>query len=47
MKDFTFKVIFKNGEEKKITVNAENVLDGHYRIYRTYGRTYSKSILVN
>lgn len=43
MKEFKYLVLFKNGEEKEITLEADSVLDGHYRIYREYGRTYARS----
>ena len=45
MKEFKYLVLFKNGEEKEITLEADNVLDGHYRIYREYGRTYAFTLL--
>jgi hypothetical protein len=43
MKEYKYEVTFKDDTKKVITVEAESVLDGHYRIYREYFRNYKKS----
>lgn len=37
---FKYKVAWKDNTESILEIEAENVLDGHYRIYREYGRMY-------
>ena len=46
MKKYKYNVTFKNGRTEVVEIEAENVLDGHYQIYRMYGRTYDKSCYV-
>ena len=43
MKEYKYEVTFKDDTKKVITVEAESVLDGHYRIYREFFRNYKKS----
>ena len=43
MKEYKYRVIFKDGQVGVMNVEAESILDGHYRIYRQFGGEYSKS----
>ena len=43
MKEYKYRVIFKDGQVEIMNVEAESILDGHYRIYRQFGGEYSKS----
>lgn len=43
MKEYKYQIVFKDGQTKVMNVEAENILDGHYRIYRQFGREYIKS----
>lgn len=42
-KTYKYKVTWKDNTESILEIEAENVLDGHYRIYREYGRMYTKA----
>lgn len=42
-KAYKYKVTWKDNTESILEIEAENVLDGHYRIYREYGRMYTKA----
>ena len=46
MKEYSYEVTFKDDTKTVVTVEAESVLDGHYRIYREYGRGYKKSCYI-
>ena len=45
-KTFKYHITFKDGREIDEEFEADNVLDGHYRIYRKYGRTYAKAYYI-
>lgn len=40
MKTYKYNVTWKDGAESILEIEAESVLDGHYRIYRTYKGLY-------
>lgn len=42
-KTYKYKVTWKDGTETVLEITAENMLDGHYRIYREYGRGYKSA----
>lgn len=42
-KVYKYKVVWKDGTASILEIEAESVLDGHYRIYRQYGRGGYKS----
>lgn len=43
MKKYSYEIHFVNGEKRVEEITADSVMDGHYEIYRRYGRTYKKS----
>lgn len=42
-KTYKYKVTWKDNTESILKIEAGNVLDGHYQIYRKYGRGGYKS----
>ena len=45
-KTYKYKVTWEDNTESILEIEAENVLDGHYRIYRKYGRGYKSACYV-
>lgn len=45
-KTYKYKVRWKDNTESILEIEAESVLDGHYRIYREYGRGYKSAYYV-
>lgn len=43
MKIYKYRVTAKDGSEFNVEIEADSVLDGHYRIYRIYGRNYKSA----
>lgn len=45
-KTYKYKVTWKDNTESILEIEAENVLDGHCRIYREYDRSYTSACYV-
>ena len=45
-KAYKYKVTWKDNTESILEIEAESLLDGHYQIYRAYGRGYKSACYV-
>ena len=45
-KTYKYKVTWKDNTESILEIEAENVLDGHYQIYREFTGQYQKAYWV-